>query len=489
MLCLYENYICLTSTVLCSIRLCCVLIELIPRIAPRSYSIASSSAFLRSPYARHFPLHAPPPPPPARGALWPPSSFPAAPLPLPATAEELRALLCSVPALDAAEAADAAAAGVSTAPGFAAGVAVAEAHLCVSAVEFRTPFKRLKRGLCTSFLASAFAVADGAAEGGCARAWVRVKRGVMGALPQDAEMTALGPGTGVAALLALTQQRLCAVLRRLHTLLAREGLAAEDPEWTDEVFAALAPAALRTLQTADGSGSGSENALVLGASSASWPRLAVALSPAPALATGATLAADTVADTAAQLASLAGLAPLRLLFGCQGAATDHFYRDFFTVAVRFGALERYEACFSRNNGLGSSTASNAAASSTTASSTGTGGNSAVTSQNAAVNTAEAERAGIDAAVAEVAAEERVLRADRYVQHRLTRGAVARAAYSTVASPRGTVVIAGSAKQMPRDVRAALAALVAALAGGTEQDAQARIAEMVTAGRYILECWS
>ncbi len=446
-------------------------LELLPRLAPRSYSIASSSAFLRSPYASYLPPATEPaataqPALQEANPLQPPSAFPAAPLAypavLPASAAAQRGLPRSLPEAlrsrslwTAAEAADAAAAG-KTAPTAATegsewSPPPARADICVSIVEFRTPFKRLRRGHCTSFLAQAFHPSSAtlaALPAAARRVWVRVKVGALGTVPLDKPLLGLGPGTGIAPLLALAQLRMRTTLGRLHALFAVEGLAEEDPEWAEEVTASLAPAALKQVSPASSSDSAAPTdasptdaapaAVVLGASSVSRPRLSVLLAPAPA---------GDAASLAEQLQQLSGLAPLNLLFGCQRAGGDHLYRDFFAAAVRLGAVDRYEACFSRDNGMG----------------------------------AASELTG-------ELADEAVLRGDRYVQHRLTRGEVARAANQTVVD-QGFIVIAGSAKKMPRDIRRALEALLAALNNCTEEEAGRMVGQMITQARYILDCWS
>jgi hypothetical protein len=208
--------------------------ELIPRISPRSYSIASSSAFLASPYAAYLPSHAPVNAPVSTrdSVSWPPSAFPpvpqALPITLPTTTTTTSTAALSLPATLAEAvlspallpAAAAAAGGTGTGAGTEPDIStvyvpVPMAALCVSHVEYATPFRRLKRGLCSSYLSSLFAGPGSEGEGqghvpqghevlqslseGARRVWLTVKPGVLGALDNSREMVRFQTATKATA--------------------------------------------------------------------------------------------------------------------------------------------------------------------------------------------------------------------------------------------------------------------------------------------------
>ena len=76
----------------------------------------------------------------------------------------------------------------------------------------------------------------------------------------------------------------------------------------------------------------------------------------------------------------------------------------------------------------------------------------------------------------------------YVQHRMLEPDAQAAIWSSI-SAGGVVYIAGSAQQMPKDVRAALQAIVAAATGFGDQEADEYLLQMERVNRLQVETWS
>lgn len=74
-------------------------------------------------------------------------------------------------------------------------------HLTVAIVDFLTPYKRRRTGICSSFFASV----DPEKEPKQVAMWI--KRGLFELPPLDQDMVLIGPGTGLAGMRAILQER------------------------------------------------------------------------------------------------------------------------------------------------------------------------------------------------------------------------------------------------------------------------------------------
>ncbi len=224
-----------------------------------------------------------------------------------------------------------------------------------------------------------------------------------------------------------------------------------------------------------------------------------------------------------------GLGYARLLFGCRSSKGDWYYRSFFEWCVAEKALTHYDAVFSRDhlyaalkqqqqqqqqqdsenqskqaentgNGMSNGEEAKANASSTSTSASTSPSSSSTSSSSTPGETASAPKL------------------ERYVQHIMLRPDTARSIYKAVVEQDGVFIVAGNAKQMPKDVNAAFRAIVQALhpkalagalpqhssigasspsidwdnaeleRGINELEASQVVTALVNKGRYLVECW-
>jgi len=185
-------------------------------------------------------------------------------------------------------------------------------------------------------------------------------------------------------------------------------------------------------------------------------------------------ASDTAPESS--VASLR-LGRARVFFGCRYSQNgDWYYADFFKRCVdEIGSLTSYDALFSRDHLRNKSTESKTEASSS---------------------------------------QQEPTRIDRYVQHRMVRDPqVAFDIYQMLFEGKGTFIVSGNAKQMPKDVKKAVVAITEAFyptpkdasaplatqvpptqgvtdvaRGISEAQAEQLVARLIDEGRYIQECW-
>ena len=165
----------------------------------------------------------------------------------------------------------------------------------------------------------------------------------------------------------------------------------------------------------------------------------------------------TAANANANAAVSVSVAPCLLYFGCRSPAADWYYRSEFEAMVEDGTLLRYRTAFSKEE------------------------------------IEEEEEEGKDDGQKKKKKEKK-LKPKRYVTHLLREDADE--LWRLLSPPSGShqfpaaVVVAGSAKNMPRDVQQCFEQDVAAERGGLgAEGGKAFVRRMVSSGRYCVEAWS
>lgn len=155
----------------------------------------------------------------------------------------------------------------------------------------------------------------------------------------------------------------------------------------------------------------------------------------------------------------AAVAPCWLYFGCRSPSADWYYRPEFEAMVADGTLRGYRAAFSRE-------------------------------EEEEEGEMEGEEQGEDGQKRKKAKK---LKPKRYVTHLLREdaGELWRLLSPPLSSnlPPATVVVAGSAKNMPRDVQQCFETIAAEQGGLGDEGGKAFVRRMVTSGRYFVEAWS
>jgi sulfite reductase alpha subunit-like flavoprotein len=147
-----------------------------------------------------------------------------------------------------------------------------------------------------------------------------------------------------------------------------------------------------------------------------------------------TTAATTTAATTTRLVGDTHVGAAGLFFGCRGARSDFHYGDEWPSHVAAGALDFVAAAFSRDG----------------------------------------------------AADEN----KTYVQHRLLEPATAARVWRLLSDDAGGVFfVAGNSKNMPKDVRAALATVAATCGNLSADDSERWLKRMEAQGRYVVETWA
>jgi len=164
---------------------------------------------------------------------------------------------------------------------------------------------------------------------------------------------------------------------------------------------------------------------------------------------------DDLSATAAAV-----VAPCSLYFGCRSPDADWYYRSEFEAMAAEGTLERYRTAFSREE-----------------------------------EEEEEGEEGEDGKEGGSGKKKKTMKPKRYVTHLLREDASQlwpllspSTTDSTLLLP-ATVVVSGSAKNMPRDVQLVFEEIAAEKGGLGLEGGKAFVRRMVSAGRYFVEAWS
>jgi sulfite reductase (NADPH) flavoprotein alpha-component len=76
----------------------------------------------------------------------------------------------------------------------------------------------------------------------------------------------------------------------------------------------------------------------------------------------------------------------------------------------------------------------------------------------------------------------------YVQHLLAQKESCKFIYDTLIKKDGYLIVAGNAKQMPKDVKQVIVAALAQEGNCSEEQAQMWLNQLANSGKFLLECW-
>lgn len=413
------------------------LLELLPPLQPRHFSIASASC--------------------APGAAGP---------------------------ADALAAADAVGAAASSdAAGCDAAAAGQHLELCVGLVQYATPLRRRKTGVCSGFLSSLPA-------GGTV--YVGIRKGTFTppwplppAQPVARERCGGSSGSGGGAGIPASPP-------------AASGLV---PDFKDRLAAGLSVPLVLV-----GPGTGIAPMRALWQERASAIRCLTALAGAPADTDPASGAAFSSGSDSA--ASMPAIAPCCLFYGCRNAQSDWLFgKEAALEAVPSGALTAYDAAFSRPVPASTGACAQAecgpeAAFEGLPASADTQPQPLSSSLSPPLASAtcvcwpiakgsktqphDVDTAGVGASSVPVAVRPPPV---TYVQHRIAAPEHGRAVADALSRDRAIVFISGSAKRMPTDVAAALKDVLVSHGEMAASDAASLVSGMERTRRLITEAWS
>lgn len=348
-------------------------------------------------------------------------------------------------------------------------------------VQYATPLRRRKTGVCSGFLS--------ALPAGGGTVYIGIRKGTF--TPPWPLPPVMPPAAGAAADAAAGAGSPPA---------ATSPAAEPSPDFRAKLAAGLA---VPLILVGPGTGIAPMRAL--------WQERAAAIRCLRALGGSADGSGNDGAGSAVSVVGVGSpaevVAPCRLFYGCRNAQSDWLFgREAALEALPFGALTAYDAAFSRPTAGSDGTCRQArcepaaAFVETAVADAGAAAGSACSlaaslasatcvcwTSDSALVAASTEPRLSTAVMAGVAAP-RVLPVT-YVQHRIAAPEHASAVAHAVVKGGAVVFISGSAKRMPTDVAAALKELLAEHGGLAAADAAAVVSGMERSRTLVTEAWS